>query len=1757
MAIDANILFHFVGVKEASERAILKLRSLQNDYAGAVRKASSSGEKHPDTRLFRSSDLLHPFLLAANYPNASPKLLDTSFKAMKTLLEADAICPGDGTNMVRVWMIQAQVVVSYSTTKDGNSKGSKDLTKSQSSIANSGVGVGNQSTLAATSGSSSSWFGGYFSSSGNGPHSVVTKTAISSTHGNAGSGHLNGNDLEKLALDILSCLLQLLELKDLPVSEDQWIQSVTLCCLLYLPMRQKVRQAAHSTLPQVLSLLFQSENASRLKIKTWDDLLSCALGMSSNAATGDAKLRSTSNSQMKRISKISCFHGAFSNCRLGDWEAAQPPSQALALELMTILLPESPKIFDDVGQKTFGVLVQCFQNHSKANSNALPMEVLKALQFALVVLQTQSVEWPAECRELIGRLIQPISSATEELRKQVDFEDGYIYKVSNKPIATKKATTSIVSKHNIETLQGLPQTVLWKAALSLEILQQFIEDRKSCKKLWLHEDVAALLLEATSDFCTIGASCENHMNMIIAAYRGKTGKTSLAHSAETLEKIERWHDGKSNNDAYILGKALWTGFNTLLTMIDQLDESILDQTFAPSLSVLQHYLKRFPASGTIVEKVLEGYFSLAKVSLNAVLLRGALLSSLCKLSLPKWGRKDSSSLLKDHNVAALLCLLNIVHRHKDQIGTDWSQILQTFEELSVLAIASPDLSNRAYAGALSISAAYARIASFSTCLSDESLSRFVASAKEVSLSDKAASAIPSVGNGRKNFDKTNSVKIPESRGSKLMNIGARAIGWNSDSNDVQDDVPVADRTKNTYYDDYQHEFDNRVAASRYPIRARQIPFSITLLADVAMANIHRHYRSGAELFRQICSLASEVPAFRSFFMDLLAMLIVAHIMEDEGTIPAPFFGPGKIVYTEPRQNQLLAAEKVEKEESKRESVSQIDLLGSLCEYISTAKNAVVAEGGLEALYSVLESTGHKLENETWVQIVKAIATVPSQEHSSNDWTAACQVGFRCLKLIVDDFLEDAAKSARTALLECCSTFGSARHDMNTSLTAIGLLWTIADQDSGTESVDRALAKLVLLSGDLRAEVRNCSVNTLFSCIVGRGQKFTGEQWESCICTTIFGVYDTATTDTGNNNDSLEAGSSKKKKSRYQVNVHHSRDSTDKQWVATQALVLKGMCRLLRNYFDPLLQTTDTILDEKETPWFDKAWSKILGWAFDASTQEGGRDTLDLRNSGVELMVLCNQLTCAAGIHAAITPARVGTNMEVINGALRSVGSPEKSSNGSNRQRVHSSDVVEMWRENLFLDAFDNLEEFCEHLENESSIDSHSQPTAILEPTQIQVLTKFANELSKLYDCCKGNEFKEDFTLSNYATFEPLLAPVLVSSTDNDAMVTRFARVVRTIAQITSSGKDARFLSQAQRACLEVFKTMASNGSPEAFFNLTVFAKTAFYAEKEPQGKCKKGVDILSHEMSNALLESYKSKNVSDPCRTLILSKLLSLFLSENHGVVQNDMIGTSYKLLIPIIQEGLKSAKMLNAGSNETSQATNNLLDNTWERVCLTLSRMLSPTLTKGSQQDSILHSSDLVGIVNSAAENTPSSYSVDLCTILFSGASRCLESLRTGSLSTTTTEEKDDFLNLFAACFSGMCKVRPQDAPTHEIAEQVLLSAFQSLESTPSEVGLDVRSALKVCEVLETSSGVEVVVIAVFSHLSRLVAVEERSMRRAAGAALASANIRGVLEDAQNQRSAAEERARIAENRVFELEQQIAELRKQNETPAGLLLLD
>eukprot|EP00429_Kryptoperidinium_foliaceum_P008292 CAMPEP_0176010812 /NCGR_PEP_ID=MMETSP0120_2-20121206/4965_1 /TAXON_ID=160619 /ORGANISM="Kryptoperidinium foliaceum, Strain CCMP 1326" /LENGTH=509 /DNA_ID=CAMNT_0017343663 /DNA_START=401 /DNA_END=1927 /DNA_ORIENTATION=- len=507
---------------------------------------------------------------------------------------------------------------------------------------------------------------------------------------------------------------------------------------------------------------------------------------------------------------------------------------------------------------------------------------------------------------------------------------------------------------------------------------------------------------------------------------------------------------------------------------------------------------------------------------------------------------------------------------------------------------------------------------------------------------------------------------------------------------------------------------------------------------------------------------------------------------------------------------------------------------------------------------------------------------------------------------------------------------------------------------------------------------------------------------------VFTVYDKVSAGIG---DDATEQATPGKKSRYQVSVHHSRDSAGKQWVGTQALVLRGLCRVLRNFFSKLLETTDDgtgkVNREGQTPWFDDAWNKILGYAFDASTLSGGRDTLELRTAGTELLVLCAQLSCKQGIQAAITPARVGTNMEVINGALRSVRSSGKSNGNSQEPLRHSHSLVtETWRENLFLDSFDVLDSFREHLASDAANLHESGLHHTLEPTQVQVLSKFADEMGKLYECCKNDEFAEDKNFDDDDDFSKLLVAPRPKVGDSDPLVARFVQIVSTVAvESASSPDEGFFFSQAQRSCIDILRNMASDGSPEALLTLSELSGEAFFVQREADGRAKKGVDILEHEASTVLEQEFSKETLSDDIRVMVTHRILAAFL-ESLGSPEVAEAGLWYKLLVSFASTGLESAKRLHNRTGSGSKAQ--LLSSMWEKVTISLNRVLTPMILDGTKVISIPNSEDLVAFVTVVANTAPPRRREEICTIIAQGCSKCLHVAR------ENPSARDDMLRLF-----------------------------------------------------------------------------------------------------------------------------------------------
>jgi hypothetical protein len=634
--------------------------------------------------------------------------------------------------MVRVWMIQAHVC--HSTL-------SKHLPASSNSSTSGGGGGGGVSSnalsssstsLLSSSTSTSSWFGFSLSSS--------SSYDVSSSAGHAGgSGGTKKPECEKIALEILSCLVQLLEKQDLrPATEEQWTQSVALVCLLWNIPQIKVKQAAHSTLPQVLAILYNTAtmpNQEKFILHTWEDLLAMTTMPSSqhHHYTG-AFAQSTSNKAGTSL-----------------------PTPEFALELMTKLLRQHEQQQqqqkhqekqntvaamssllnkDAVRSKTFGVLLQLLQTKMMVRLEL----TLRIVAYTSAVIQTLSTSCPNECRELIQILIKFVVQATEACRTQDDFEDGFVYerpvfansttaitattaaasrgRRDSWDLANAAATMSAINNnsssnnlsmtppplannaspipgsvkrmgHKKETAHStlIPNTTLWKAGLALEALYPLLpRPDQPLYSLW-EEDSLALLSEAMSDFCTIAASCQDHMLQLIeASYRNDSNNMSnywndpvkkdgvivltpiLFHKAEQLLSSGSNHSqsgshsssataamndnstgGKANETAKErkvsrfppsdIGQALWVAFHAIIRITEVL------HAMAPTLESNEQEGKR----EEFTTKLLEAAFAPALAALQHYLKRFPGSVVLTRLTLQGYANLASVALPAAHN----------------------------------------------------------------------------------------------------------------------------------------------------------------------------------------------------------------------------------------------------------------------------------------------------------------------------------------------------------------------------------------------------------------------------------------------------------------------------------------------------------------------------------------------------------------------------------------------------------------------------------------------------------------------------------------------------------------------------------------------------------------------------------------------------------------------------------------------------------------------------------------------------------------------------------------------------------------------------------------------------------------------------------------------------------------------------------------------------------------------------------------------------
>ena len=600
----------------------------------------------------------------------------------------------------------------------------------------------------------------------------------------------------------------------------------------------------------------------------------------------------------------------------------------------------------------------------------------------------------------------------------------------------------------------------------------------------------------------------------------------------------------------LVGDAVWIAYKCILLLSESLETMdaensipdtllLVEGSFAPCLAAFQHFMKRFPGSTTIVSQTLSGYVYLANAvipyaeSSERIQRKTALLTSLCKLSIPFWGgSNDLTVQMEEHHVACLEALFGVVHRHHNALQNDWYVVLCTLEYLSSFSVSSKALSDVWLKRSSMISSCLTRLSPFTTCLSDDSLKCFVDALVDVSKSrlvDGSRPGLPMRGRGgalSAGDDATVSLededggrKQTEGSGmtGRFLSFAGRAFGGGSDhdlkgSKDSFDASMARIQMSKTYAEDFCRAAYSRLAAKKLKSGKellRDLSFSLVALTDVAVCNSFRYSVYGPAIAAHLgeVALSSASSEVRLFAMDTLTNIVRAQLSHDasdgRNKESESSGGPHSIrLHAASLQDYLCVDDVLPDEQARnRDKLLQADLLAPLCDTIKASEQIDIAEAGLNALYSILEGSGHNLSGDAWLPLINAIGGLSGYQQigSSNSngnasvdrslppWSTCSMLGFRCLKLIVDDFLDElpsppqpSAVETRSALLDCCAAFGQSQHDVNTSLTATGMLWTIADQDLTADSLDHVLSMLALLSFDSRVEV--CNERVFLMCV---------------------------------------------------------------------------------------------------------------------------------------------------------------------------------------------------------------------------------------------------------------------------------------------------------------------------------------------------------------------------------------------------------------------------------------------------------------------------------------------------------------------------------------------------------------------------------------------------------------------------------------------------------------------------------------------------
>lgn len=273
-------------------------------------------------------------------------------------------------------------------------------------------------------------------------------------------------------------------------------------------------------------------------------------------------------------------------------------------------------------------------------------------------------------------------------------QDGFVYNTDSKG----EQNSDLMSQQHGNSYEH--SQTMWVAAISIEVIYNLIADEFINLLALLSsrgndgetETLVASIIGIICDFAVVASSCKSAISKVVVAagdidelgnseiddkeMYGTSGVEAQKSSKDIFVcdfnfDVQRIHPtliGSAREMAgYDIGAAVWTSLNCILMLWNCLQPTdtrlvmsedsesdrkiLIDDCFAPSLAVIQHFLRRFPACVMICKSTLSGYLLLSRSVLplcsDGDFKREVLLASLCKMTSPTWGRDESRYVMQD------------------------------------------------------------------------------------------------------------------------------------------------------------------------------------------------------------------------------------------------------------------------------------------------------------------------------------------------------------------------------------------------------------------------------------------------------------------------------------------------------------------------------------------------------------------------------------------------------------------------------------------------------------------------------------------------------------------------------------------------------------------------------------------------------------------------------------------------------------------------------------------------------------------------------------------------------------------------------------------------------------------------------------------------------------------------------------------------------------------------------------------------------